>query len=213
MIHDEQPLAVGKVDVGGRSCVIAPWWHTVLVFVQLIALALIGMSRAQSSMDLPHVATYTAAAIGTWLELGAVVAGVYRRRRFFFDTLQRRAGSLWLDAWRGVALYLATMLMLAVVTVALHIARLHPGFDRQVMMAMAPKNWLELLLWFAVSVSVGFCEEHVFRGYLLQQMIAWGGKLGASPLLAASVAVVIPPYCLGVCISMRALAALYSLRF
>jgi membrane protease YdiL (CAAX protease family) len=182
---------VGAVEGRATPRMIAPWWHTALVLVQLIVVALIGPRSARSGAGVPHVVLYTVAVMSTWLQLGAVVAGVYRRRRFFFDTLQRKAGSLWMDAQRGLALYLATLLMFAIVAMALHRLGLHPGFDRGALMAMAPNNWLELLMWLGVSVSVGFCEEHVFRGYLLQQMIAWGARAGASPKLAASAAVIV----------------------
>ncbi|HEY5211902.1 MAG TPA: CPBP family intramembrane glutamic endopeptidase [Acidobacteriaceae bacterium] len=188
---EQHGMTAGAGAIEPRPRVIAPWWHTVLVLVQLMAVALIGPRSVRSRMDMPHVALYTVAVMSTWLQLGAVVAGVYRRRRFFFDTLQRGVRSWWVDAQRGLVVYLATLLMFAMVAAALHRLGLHPGFDREVLMMMAPNSWLELLMWLGVCGSVGFCEEHVFRGYLLQQMIAWGAKAGASPRVSASIAVVV----------------------
>ena len=44
--------------------------------------------------------------------------------------------------------------------------------------AMAPHGFLESLLWIALSISAGVCEEFVFRGYLIKQFSAWlGGPL------------------------------------
>jgi membrane protease YdiL (CAAX protease family) len=167
---------------------IAPWWHSVLVIGQLGLLALMGPTSARLRVDEPHLPLYVAALMATWLQLGAVVAGVYHRRRFFFDTLRRRARVWWRDAWVGAVLYLGTMVMFAVVMAAMHAVRWQPRFDRHVIEAMAPRSWSALLLWLAVSASVGFCEEHVFRGYLLQQAIAllrgWGGSTQSSMVVA-----------------------------
>jgi uncharacterized protein len=38
---------------------------------------------------------------------------------------------------------------------------------------MLPHGPLEIALWIALSVSAGFCEELVFRGYLLRCLSAW----------------------------------------
>jgi membrane protease YdiL (CAAX protease family) len=38
---------------------------------------------------------------------------------------------------------------------------------------MLPQRAVELLLWIGVSISAGFCEELVFRGYFLKQFEAF----------------------------------------
>lgn len=48
-----------------------------------------------------------------------------------------------------------------------------------------PKGTLEVGLWFAVSCSAGFCEEVIFRGYLLNQFAAFTGSLWLGILLQA----------------------------
>ena len=52
-------------------------------------------------------------------------------------------------------------------------------------MAMAPHTALQLLVWFAVSLSAGLCEEIIFRGYLLQQLSAWTQRPVVSIFLGA----------------------------
>jgi membrane protease YdiL (CAAX protease family) len=44
-------------------------------------------------------------------------------------------------------------------------------------MAIAPRTPLEVLLWMVLSCSAGFCEEFVFRGYLLRQFSSVGAGL------------------------------------
>jgi membrane protease YdiL (CAAX protease family) len=191
MVDDGQHEVERTISLQERTRPIAPWWHTVLVVAQLVTLAVLGPRSMQGRVGMPHVVLYTAALMSTWMQLGVVVAGVYRRRRFFLHTLERRARSWWVEVQRGFALYLGTVLMLVFVTMLLHRAGMRPGFDNHVAMAMAPRSWVELLYWLVVSASVGFCEEHVFRGYLLQQMIRFGEVKGASSLLSSVVAVVL----------------------
>jgi hypothetical protein len=38
---------------------------------------------------------------------------------------------------------------------------------------LMPRGWEELALWCAVSLSAGFCEETVFRGYFQRQFTAF----------------------------------------
>ena len=57
-------------------------------------------------------------------------------------------------------------------------------FDSKTQLAIAPSTLFDLLLWIAVSCTAGFCEEHIFRGYLLKQALALTTRAGASRLLA-----------------------------
>jgi len=59
------------------------------------------------------------------------------------------------------------------------------------MLAIAPKTPLDLLLWIAVSFTAGFCEEHIFRGYLLTQAIALSDRAGMSRVLSLVVSIVL----------------------
>jgi uncharacterized protein len=190
MTPEKLSIATSEAEAEEASRVIAPWWHTALVLAQLTALALIGPTTQRARLIEPHLLMYTAGIMGQGLQLGAVVAGLYRRRRFFLETLRGGLGTWRGEAWRGVALYLATMVMFAVAGVILHVLRLRPGYDNSVMYAMAPTSAVELLAWLCACVVIAFCEEHVFRGYLLQQMVAWGRGMGASPTVAATGAVV-----------------------
>jgi hypothetical protein len=40
------------------------------------------------------------------------------------------------------------------------------------MLEMLPKTWIELIAWVFLSITGGFCEEVIFRGYLQRQLSA-----------------------------------------
>jgi membrane protease YdiL (CAAX protease family) len=55
---------------------------------------------------------------------------------------------------------------------------------------LLPRTMLEVAVWIATSVSAGFCEEFVFRGYVLRQVLAvsqraWVAILGQGLVFGA----------------------------
>ena len=68
-------------------------------------------------------------------------------------------------------------------------SRMH--IDSKTVLALGPRTALELLLWLAVSFTAGFCEEHIFRGYLLQQAIGILRRSRIPRAFGASLAIVI----------------------
>lgn len=46
-----------------------------------------------------------------------------------------------------------------------------------------PRGALEICLWIAVSLTAGFCEELIFRGYLQRQLTALTGRIWAAVIL------------------------------
>jgi membrane protease YdiL (CAAX protease family) len=57
--------------------------------------------------------------------------------------------------------------------------------DAGTVSALLPRSRMELLVWMAVSLSAGFCEELVFRGYFQRQFQALTGSLAAGIALQA----------------------------
>ena len=50
---------------------------------------------------------------------------------------------------------------------------------------LLPHRPLEIVTWIALSITAGFAEELVFRGYLQRQFQAWTGSLGVAVALQA----------------------------
>jgi uncharacterized protein len=42
---------------------------------------------------------------------------------------------------------------------------------------MLPNNRIEIAVWIVLAITVGICEETVFRGYLQQQISGWTGHM------------------------------------
>jgi membrane protease YdiL (CAAX protease family) len=45
---------------------------------------------------------------------------------------------------------------------------------------LLPRTGLEIAVWIATSLSAGFCEELVFRGYVQRQLLAWSRSVWAA---------------------------------
>jgi membrane protease YdiL (CAAX protease family) len=63
--------------------------------------------------------------------------------------------------------------------------------DSEKVRAIAPHTWTEMLVWIGLSCTAGFCEEHVFRGYLLTQALAWCGRAGLPRLWRVTLSIAI----------------------
>ncbi|HEY1808183.1 MAG TPA: CPBP family intramembrane glutamic endopeptidase [Acidobacteriaceae bacterium] len=85
----------------------------------------------------------------------------------------------------GVAavFWIVSAAILLVVGLALRGA--HVTLPQKTVMALAPRTGLELLLWIALSITAGFCEEFVFRGYFLRQFSSLGAAVGLGVLASS----------------------------
>lgn len=110
---------------------------------------------------------------------------VLRWRREAWSSLGLRKPASWLRAvGAAVALYLA---MLAVSTWAVpFIAQVVHPTQRPSFLASLPGNFPMLLAWLAISWLVGgFCEELLFRGFLLDRVARLFGNGGIATGVAA----------------------------
>jgi membrane protease YdiL (CAAX protease family) len=189
MTDDMQPYTAQPDAANGFPRSIAPWQHTLAIVAILALWALISGGHSHSADVNPRGLIYASGIMMSWMLLGSVVAGVYLRRRFFIDTLQRHARPWYIEIGRGFAIYFASLVLFVIVGGMLYFTPLRDSFDHTAIEAIAPRNALQLLGWLAVSLTAGFCEEHVFRGYLLPQVIAWLRAAGSSTFLASAIAV------------------------
>ena len=158
---------------------IAPWWHTVLLIALFLGIAVGGaffqrQARSQPGMLGQHprlVPLYFSLIALEWGLFVYVWRGGLRRTG---TKLNELIGGKWTNA-KDVLLDCGLALGLWAVWKLVETAWnrwLGPGHAASIQ-AMLPHRAVEILLWIGVSISAGFCEELVFRGYFLKQFEAF----------------------------------------
>ena len=178
-------MATIAVTTGiNSSCpkLIAPLWHTALFVALFLALTLGGAffqreARSEPGRILQHpnvVPLYLSLIAMEWGLFFYVWKGGLRRSG---TKLRDLIGGRW-QSLRDVAM--DAMLALGIWTVWMILEK---GWDHWFgpehaasIQTFLPRRGVEILLWVAVSVSAGICEEVVFRGYFQRQFEAFTGS-------------------------------------
>lgn len=169
---------------------VAPVWHTVVFVVVTLGLTTLqaGQTSKLSTLNIPtRVPLYIAMIIFelillayVWL-LGLRPAG---------KTLRDIIGGKWnnpSDFWRDVGIAIVFWMAVAGMLVAMRALLGHNKEELEAMRILVPRTPAELVVWVALSVTAGFCEELIFRGYLQRQFLALTGNDGFAVLLQSLV--------------------------
>jgi membrane protease YdiL (CAAX protease family) len=172
---------------------VAPLWHTAVLILIFVAFALAGLQMQHRpgtgpSLTPEHrgiIPLYVSLICGEWGLVYFVWRGLRRAKSIGFLEL---VGGRW-KTWRNVVIDLAIAAPFWVVWVAtarfVHFL-LGPSQAKTVS-TLLPQRWLEVVLWVALSLSAGFAEEVVFRGYLQKQFQALTGSVTVAVLGQAAV--------------------------
>jgi uncharacterized protein len=174
-----------------RGRLLAPWWHTAILVAVLISASLNG-TRGKHPLAAQggKLAEYIGTMIWEWILFGFVWLGIRKRIR-----LRDLIGGHWatvedfvLDIVYAAAFWGCAMFVLGVAAKLMH---LDQGGKMESMRRslgfLVPGTVLELAVWFCVSVTAGFCEEIIFRGYLQRQFAAIANSMLAGVVLSAAV--------------------------
>jgi membrane protease YdiL (CAAX protease family) len=170
-------IAVPGIDAEDRS-LIAPWWHTALLVTFFLALAASGALFQSRSIPQPggaeghpHVAPlYLSLIAGEWGLFLYVWKGLRRQGAISIRDLTGGKWTTWLDVLRDALLALVVWGGWGSVMLAWD--RVFGAGNAVTISAFLPRRPEEILLWVALSLSAGVCEEVVFRGYLQKQFEA-----------------------------------------
>lgn len=169
---------------------VAPVWHTVVFVVVTIGLTSLqaGQTSKLSALNIPtRVPLYVAMIIFelillayVWL-LGLRLAG---------KTLRDIIGGKWnspSDFWRDVGIAIVFWMAVAGMLIAMRALLGRDKEELDAMRILLPRTPAELVFWVALSVTAGFCEELIFRGYLQRQFLAMTRNPGLAVVLQSLV--------------------------
>jgi membrane protease YdiL (CAAX protease family) len=164
---------------------IANAWHTLGLFAAVLGLSFAGAQRIAASASRPHgrLILYAGTIIVDWVIVGYIWMGVKRRG----VRLRDLTGGKWrsgedfvLDVFIAVCFWIVSSLILAATKLAVGLATLDPAKTlgqvselKKTLGFIVPQGPLEVAGYVALTVTAGFCEELLYRGYFQQQFRAW----------------------------------------
>jgi membrane protease YdiL (CAAX protease family) len=169
-------------EASDRPPLIAPVRHTLWVIAILLAIAAYGAYLQATSHAGRHLVEQRGSALPLYLSLLAAEWGLLR---FVYAGGLRKTGTRlrdllgsrwrgWPDVARDTGIALAVWAAWAgLETYADHV--LGPDAAKGID-TLLPRNVPEAVAWALLSVSAGFCEEVIFRGYLQKQFEALTGR-------------------------------------
>jgi uncharacterized protein len=172
------PVASTPAPVPEDRGRVAPVWHTVVFIV--VTLALTGFQAYQqpklATVQIPRRSPlYVVMITFELIMLGYVWLGVRSAGKSFGEII----GGKWktfADFAIDVAIALGFWCVVAGVLVAASLLLGPNSAGVEALKILLPRTPTEMVLWICLSVTAGFCEEFIFRGYLQRQFLALTGK-------------------------------------
>jgi len=160
--------------------------HTLFLLLILAAVAVVGYFsiHRQSAARVPNrLLFYSTTIAWEWILVAYIYWGLRRRGK----SIRNIAGKSWtsasaffLDIAIAFGFWIAAILVLSIVARLVHATGMAEAARR-----LAPQSLFESILWIALSVTAGICEETIFRGYLQRQFVAWTRSAPIGVLLSA----------------------------
>lgn len=169
---------------------LAPRWHTALLIALFVAVAALGALLQHRGAPVAAPPSGAGRAVGVYLpmlvvqwSLALYVCRVGRAK----NALSALLGARWNSARRALTdLALAALGWALIRATELAWGALFDAHTAASVTAMLPHTAPERLMWALVALSVGFCEELIFRGYLLTQLEAFTGSAALGVALQAA---------------------------
>jgi len=169
-----------------RSLIASPW-HTVIVIVVVGINAYYGTIRSahqRAGLGPSRPYMYLRTMLFEFVVLAIVVLGVRIRGgslQVIFGQHWRSLRQLLTDLGLGVLLLLASTVVASIFG-----SHQREGSAEHSISYLLPQTWNELLMWIALSIAAGVCEEAIYRGYLQGQFTALTRNVPAGIFLSAA---------------------------
>lgn len=190
-MHDLLPASV-PAPRARFTTPVAPWWHTAVLAALLIGTSILSALQIhRPGLASHHAAHYLLSLIFEWIMLLVTWWGLRLRRVSLAELIGFRRGLRAFAQDIGAAAIFWIMAMIVLAAIAILLRLLHLASPQKTIAELAPQSPIQMLLWIALSLSAGFCEETVFRGYFLRQCASpaqriWIGVLVSSLLFGIS---------------------------
>ena len=164
------PNSVNNISVKHRA--VAPAWHTVAVLLVLFWFSFASSLAAGLTPLGPgsgRAAEYGVVIVFEWAVVAFIWVGLRRRSLRIIDLV----GGTWtrpIYVLRDLLIAVAFLIVAAVVLNGLdYFIKTTPN---QAILNLLPRGPIEIILFLATSMTAGFCEELIYRGYLQRQFTA-----------------------------------------
>jgi len=148
---------------------IAPAWHTAVVLFVMLGFSLLSVF-AKDATVLPRLGQYLLVMVVEWSMVAFIWHGIRGRSVRLSDLI----GGSWarpLAVLRDLGLAIAFVLVCGggVLQGLGHLLKVTPN---RALHNIIPQSPTEIVVWIVLSLTAGFCEEVIFRGYLRRQFAA-----------------------------------------
>lgn len=160
--------------------------HTLLVLAAVVAWAFRGIVHAEqlrAAVSPNRITMYGRTMLFEWLLFGFVILGVKLNATPLLAVLGERWNSV-REFLRDTGIAMA-FLFFSIFLESLLGSHLHRGGPDPSVRFLLPHGGSEIAVWIALSLTAGFCEETLFRGYLQRQFMALTQNAPMGILLAA----------------------------
>src|SRR3954464_3950073 len=164
---------------------IAAALHTWGLLAAVLILSFTGSDRISAQATRPHgrLIMYVGTIVVDWVIVGYIWMGVKRRGM----SLRELIGGRWerledflLDTATAIGFWVSWSILVVTVTLALKQANLDPAKTmsrvqelKKTIGFLVPQGWVETLLFIGLTLTAGFCEEVIYRGYFQRQFTVW----------------------------------------
>jgi uncharacterized protein len=188
-VVSESTAQLGQTDTRA----LAPSWHTAALVALILAVAITGTllsaTGAPGASRIAAPVAPDARIFAQYLPLLVVNWGLVLYVSRLFQThnaLPELLGRRWLGV-RQVVIDLALALAVFAFVESFEALAVHvlAAGRNAALASLRPGTEAERLTWLLVAVSVGFCEEVVYRGYLQRQLSAFTGRASFGIALSA----------------------------
>jgi len=175
-----EPASEQQAQVPASATVIepiAPLWHTLLLVAFIVLFSFLGASSQRTVGQGHREWLYLGTIVIEWIMFAYIYWGIRKAKR---TTVRELIGGRWntpedflLDVAVAAVFWIAAMVVLGGLGYAMGLSGHGKAEEtKKVLSFLTPQNLRQALMFGALCITAGFCEEFIFRGYFQRQFAA-----------------------------------------